>query len=453
MVAGERISFTMITRSQPTRRAFLRGLGTLMALPTLESLTPRARAAVAADPTRMAFLYLPNGVNVHEWFPQGDGANAKFGSTLKALEAHRSELTVFRGLTHDKARSNGDGGGDHARSSAAFLTGIQPKKTAGADIELGISADQIAANKIGHLTKLASLELSADGQRSAGRCDSGYSCAYQFNLSWRNERTPMAPEMDPKAVFERLFGLGSADQSPESKRRRALEGSILDVIQEDARSIQKNATAADRAKLDEYFTAVRDIEVRIERATRMTKPLPPGVQAPTGVPDAYKDHIRMMFDLMTLAFQTDSTRIATFLLAHDGSNRSFGDIGVSEGHHQLSHHQNDADKLRRIALIDRFYVEQFAYFLDKLRNTKEQGKSLLDSSMIVWGSAIRDGNRHDHDDLPVILAGRGNGTLNPGRVMTTPGETPMTNLYLAMLERMSVKAERIGDSTGVLAGI
>lgn len=441
------------------RRSFLRGLGTLMALPSLEAFTPRSLAAVkaAADaaPTRMAFLYVPNGVSVAEWFPKGDGTNYQLGPSLKALDAHRKDFSIITGLAHDKARSNGDGAGDHARSNAAFLTGIQPKKTAGADIQLGISVDQIAANKIGHLTKLSSLELSTDGQRSAGKCDSGYSCAYQFNLSWKNETTPMSPEMDPRLVFERMFGYGAgAGNSPEVARRKTLQKSILDMVQEDAKSLQKKVTAQDRAKLDEYFTAVRDIEQRIERAEKMTKPLPKGVQAPSGVPDTYEEHIRTMFDLLVLAFQTDTTRIATFGLAHDGSNRSFADIGVPEGHHQLSHHQKDPEKLRKLALIDTFYIKQLSYFLEKMKTTQEaDGSTLLNNSMVVYGSAICDGDRHNHDQLPVIVAGGGRGAFSPGRHIALGSETPMTNLYLSMLDRIGVPAERIGDSTGRLEGV
>jgi len=449
--------------SSPTpalgRRSFLRGLGTLMALPSLDILAPRGfaatQAAAATAPTRMAFLYVPNGVNVHEWFPTGEGANYQLGNSLKALEEHRSDFSIISGLAHDKARSNGDGGGDHARSYASFLTGVQAKKTAGTDIQLGISVDQIAANKMGHLTKLPSLELSTDGQRSAGKCDSGYSCAYQFNLSWKNETTPMNPEMDPRLVFERLFGVGAGGNSPEAKRRRAMQKSILDMVQDDAKALQRTASIQDKAKLDEYFTAVRDIEQRIERSEKMTKALPPGVVAPSGIPDSYEEHIRTMFDMLVLAFQTDTTRIATFGLAHDGSNRSFAEIGVPDSHHQISHHQEDPEKLRKIAAIDQFYIKQLSYFLGKMKSIQEGEGNLLANSMIVYGGGIRDGNRHDHDHLPIIVAGRARGTFSPGRHITLKGsgETPMTNLYLSMLDRLGVPAERVGDSTGRLEGI
>lgn len=446
---------TALASHAPTRRHFLRGLGTLMALPALESLTPRGFAAVkeAKRPVRMAFLYIPNGVNVDEWMPTGEGAGYQLSKSLKVIEEHRNDFTVVSGLCHDWARSHGNGGGDHARATASFLTGCQAKKTAGADIQLGVSVDQIAAQQIGHLTRLPSLELSSDGQRSAGRCDSGYSCAYQFNLAWRSETMPMAPEMDPRLVFERLYGYGAAaGKGPDAARKQRLQKSVLDVVLGEAKSLSGKVNAADRRKLDEYLTSVRDIEQRIERAEKLSTQMP-DVPVPEGIPDSYQEHMRVLFDLLTLAFQTDSTRIATFMLAHDGSNRSFADIGVPEGHHSISHHQRDPEKLRKIGEIDRFYLKQLGWFLSKLKTTKDGDGNLLDNSMIVYGGGISDGDRHDHSRLPVILAGKGGGTLTPGRRVALDGEVPMTNLYLAMLERMGVKAQKVGDSTGRLENV
>jgi hypothetical protein len=374
------------------------------------------------------------------------------GNSMRELEAVRGDFSVITGLAQDKAWSNGDGGGDHARANATFLTGMQAKKTAGADIRLGVSVDQIAAQHMGHLTKLPSLELSSDGQRSAGRCDSGYSCAYQFNLAWANETTPVPPEMDPRLVFERMFG-GGQSQGTEAKRRAALRTSILDTVLDDANRISKRANAQDRAKLDEYLTSVRDIEQRIQRAEKLNRPVPKGVVAPDSIPEKFEDHIHALLDLMVLAFQTDTTRISTFLLSHDGSNRAFPDLGVPEAHHQLSHHSRDPEKLRKIAIIDRFYLRQFRYVLEKLKSVKEGQGSLLDQCMIVYGSGIRDGDRHSHNELPLLLAGRGAG-LKPGRHLAVGGQdTPMTNLYLSLLDRMGVPAERIGDSTGRLGDI
>ncbi len=446
------------TRDLSDRRTFLRGLGALMALPALESLTPRGFAAAPKAVTRvprMAFLYTPNGVNVDHWFPTGTGQDYQFGSSMKALEPLRNDFSIITGLCHDKARSHGDGGGDHARAIASFLTGVQARKTAGADIQLGVSVDQLLADKLGRDTKLASLELSADGHRSAGRCDSGYSCAYQFNLSWRNETMPLAPEMDPRLAFERVFGIGVSEAGPGAERRKRLSKSILDVVMADAARVQKKVNAQDRAKLDEYLTSVRDIETRIERAEKLGKELPPGAQVPSGIPANYQDHIRVMFDLMALAFQTDSTRVATFMLAHDGSNRSFPDIGVPDSHHQISHHQRNPEKLNKLALIDQFYLSQLGYFLQKLKATQDGESKLLDNCAIVYGGGISDPDRHDHSNLPVILAGGGAGTLNPGRhiALDREADTPMTNLYLSLLDRAGVHAERVGDSTGRLEDI
>lgn len=442
--------------SQVSRRAFLRSASTLLALPALESFGFRAFAAEKAPEaiSRMAFLYIPNGVNVHKWNVKGEGAGYELSPTLQPLAGLRNDFSVISNLAHDKAESNGDGAGDHARATATFLTGCQAKKTAGNDIRIGQSVDQIAATQLGHLTRLSSLELSTDGDRSSGKCDSGYSCAYQFNLSWKTESMPMAPEMDPRLVFERLFGtIAAGGNSAEAQRRMKYQKSILDFVMADAKSLQKRLSGNDNRKLDEYFSSVRDIEQRIQKAEIMKVELPSGVQVPAGVPSTTQEHIRLMFDLLLLAFQTDSTRIATFLMAHDGSNRSFPEIGVPDSHHNISHHQNNPEKLEKIAKIDHFYVQQFAYFLERMKASKEGDKSLLDTSMIVYGGGISDGNAHDHDRLPVLVAGRANGTLNPGRHIALKDKVPMTNLYLSMLDRMGVNAERVGDSTGVLQGI
>lgn len=447
-------SQTSAATQRASRRQVLRGLGTLMTLPFLESAGFRAFAAQAnkppVKPLRAVWLYIPNGVNVSEWFPEGEGAGYQMSQSLREIEKNRADFSVVSGLMQDWAHSHGNGGGDHARAVATFLTGCQPKKTAGADIQLGISVDQIAAQKIGHNTRVASLELSTDGQRSSGKCDSGYSCAYQFNLAWKNETMPLAPEMDPRLVFERMFGIGaSAGNGADAQRQRRMQMSILDTVLGQAKTLQNKVNAADRRKLDEYFSSVRDIEQRIERAEKFQSELP-DVKVPEGVPESYEEHIRVMFDLLALAFQTDTTRVATFMLAHDGSNRSFPELGVPDAHHYLSHHQSDPQKLEKIGRIDRFYLRQFGYFLDKMKSIKEGESTLLENSMIVFGGAICDGNRHNHNNLPILLAGGGGGTLTHGRRVVLANDTPMTNLYLSMLDRMGVPAERVGDSTGRL---
>jgi hypothetical protein len=440
-----------------SRRRFLRGLGTLIALPAMESLAPPVLAAGGAGlkpqgPLRMAFIYSPNGRNMQHWTPVKDGAGYELTNSLKPLEKLKDTFQVITGLKHDKASANGDGGGDHARANATFLTGMQARKTAGADIRAGVSVDQIAAGAVGQVTRLPSLELSCDAARGAGSCDSGYSCAYQFNLAWKTENMPLAPERDPKLAFERLFTNGLAGEADAARAKREFYNkSILDFVNEDARTLQKHLGSTDRRKLDEYLSSIRDIERRLTSADKVAKEMP-AYNKPTGIPDSYEQHIRIMFDLMTLAFQTDTTRISTFLLAHDGSNRTFPEIGVNEQHHGISHHQNNADRLEKIAKIDEYYCRQFAYFLEKLKGVQEGSGSLLDNCMIVYGGGISDPDRHSHRDLPVILAGGGGGTLKTGRHVRV-SEEPMCNLYLSMLDRMGVKEQRFGDSTGRLTTI
>ncbi len=437
------------------RRTFLRGLGTVLALPALQSLMPLARAgsggkALGQPPRRMAFIYIPNGANMADWTPQTEGRNFKLPYILEPLKPYQDDLLVLTGLTHDKARPNGDGAGDHARASATFLTACQARKTDGADIRVGVSVDQVAAARLAGQTRFASLELGCDRSKLSGNCDSGYSCAYSFNISWKTPSTPMPPETDPRLLFERLFAGGSATESAEARaRRQRHERSVLDFVLEDARALQRQLGATDRRKLDEYLTAVRELEQRIENAEKFQAALP-AYDKPTGIPETYEQHLRLMFDLLVLAFQTDSTRIASFILAHDGSNRPYPFLGVREGHHDLSHHGNDAEKKKKIARINRFHLEQFAYFISRLKATPEGEGTLLDHCMIVYGGAISDGNRHNHNDLPVLLVGRGGGTLDTGRHVRYSDNTPMANLFLSMLDRMDLPLERFGDSTGRL---
>lgn len=435
------------------RRTFLRGLGASVALPCLESMLPlRAASGGVADaaPRRMAYVFIPNGANMADWKPQGEGADFELPFILEPLAPVRNDLLVLSGLTHDKARPNGDGAGDHARSCATFLTAAQARKTDGADIQVGVSVDQVAAQQVGNRTRFASLELGCDRTKLSGNCDSGYSCAYSFNISWKTPSMPMPPEVDPRLVFERLFSAGDAGaDEAATARRRAQRKSILDFVMEDARQLQGRLGYTDRRKLEEYLTAVRELELRIDRGARFVGSLP-DASKPTGIPDTYADHIRLMFDLMALAFQTDTTRIGTFVLAHDGSNRPYPWLGVPEGHHDLSHHGNDEAKRVKIAKINRFHIEQFAYFLGRLKEIREGEGTLLDNCMVMYGAAISDGNRHNHNDLPVLLAGRGRGAVQPGRHVRYPDDTPMGNLFLSMLDQVDVPLDRFGDSTGRL---
>ena len=433
-----------------SRRSALRGLGVSLSLPALESF---GRSGIHEIPLRMGFTYIPNGVIMDEWRPQETGKLTQLPNSLKPLQNHTSDFQVMSGLDHTKAYANGDGGGDHARANATFLTGCQAKKTAGKDIKVGVSVDQIAAEAIGDKTKLGSLELSCDGVRRSGKCDSGYSCAYQYNLSWKTESMPMVPESNPRLVFERLFGNASSSLDRQSQiKRRALNKSILDFALDAARGLNNRLSQMDQDKLDEYFSSVRELEKRIEREEKNWDHLPL-IKSPVGIPDNYREHIRLMFDMMSLAFQSDSTRISSFLLAHDGSNRSFRDIGVPEGHHSLSHHKNNPDKIKKLARIDQFYSEQFAYFLQNLSTAKEvDGSRLIDHCMIVFGGGISDGNRHRHSDLPVLLAGGHAHGLSTGRHVDYDS-VPMTNLYLGILDKVGVNASQVGDSTGVIRNL
>ena len=450
-----------------SRRRFLRGLGAAVALPAFESLLPRgfapsafastaaagtagAPGAAAAAPLRMAYVYFPNGAHQMNWWPTGEGKDFQLAKTMQPLEKVKHQVQVLGGLDHKEATPGPDGAGDHARASGTFLTGVRVKKTAGSDIRAGVSIDQAVAQQIGHLTRFPSLELTCDSVRKSGNCDSGYSCAYQFNLSWRGPAEPVAPEPNPRLVFERLFGGGKhGERAASLERRKQQQRSILDFVMDDAAALNSGLAHNDKQKLDQYLSSVREIEKRIEQAERFGSVPDPNVETPPGIPPSFQEHIQLMFDMMVLAFQTDSTRISTFLLANEGSNRAFPEIGIPEGHHYLSHHQGKTDMMSKIAEIDAFYMQQFGRFLEKMEATKDvDGNSLLHNSMIVYGCGNADGNRHTHVNLPVVLAGGGGGRLNPGRFVKHGG-VPMSNLLLSMADRMGATGvDRLGDSTG-----
>ena len=442
----------MITGKHLHRRTFLRGLGTAVALPILDAMTPAlaaSRVGAASGPKRLAFVYVPNGIIMKDWTPATEGAAFDFTRILKPLEPYRQDLLVLSGLTQNNGRALGDGPGDHARAAATFLTGIHPKKTAGADISLGVSVDQIAAQKIGDATKFASLELGCEDGRLVGNCDSGYSCAYSNSIAWRSATTPLPPEVNPRAVFERLFG--DASETPEARAKRlAYDRSILDFVLDDTQKLKGDLGRTDRRKLDEYLDAVREIELRIQKAEHESKQFTPTIEEPSGVPVEFSDHVRLMFDLMTLAFQADLTRISTFMICREGSTRTYREIGVPDAHHPLTHHRGNPEWIEKVTKINCFHLEQFAYFINKLKSTPDGEGTLLDRTMAIYGSGLSDGNQHTHNELPVLVAGKGNGALRPGRHVRYPKETPMNNLYVAMLDHMGVPPEKIGDSTGEL---
>jgi len=442
-----------------SRRRFLKGLGVCMAVPAFESLGglkslagtgSKLATSSTGAPLRMAVVYFPNGAIQDHWWPEGEESKFELNRTMKPLENVKSQIQILGGLDHVNATPGPDGAGDHARASGTFLTGVRVRKTAGADIHAGVSIDQVMANQIGHLTRFPSLELTCDAVRKSGNCDSGYSCAYQYNLAWRSPNTPVPPEPNPRLLFERLFGAGSpGERWANLKRRQEQQRSILDFVMEDARTLQRQMAARDKDKLEEYLTSVRDIEKRIQKAERFGPPADPARATPEGIPAGFEEYVQVMYDMMILAFQTDSTRIATFLLANEGSNRPFPEIGIAEGHHYLTHHRGKQDMIDKVAEIDLFYARQLGRFLEKMQNTKDvDGKSLLHNSMVIYGSGNADGNRHTHVNLPVLLAGSGGGALKPGRFVKAGG-VPMTNLFIEMVDRFGLKApERFGDSTG-----
>ena len=446
------------------RRHFLRGLGACIALPSLASLLPsRALAAQAAArvgttasgaPLRTAFVYFPNGAIPRSWWPAGGVSDFTLGPTLQPLAALRHRFQVVSGLDHANARGGADGAGDHARGNGVFLTGVRLNKSA-TDVRAGISIDQVIANQVGHLTRFPSLEFTCNLERRSGSCDSGYSCAYQHNLSWRSATTPMTAESNPRLMFERMFGAGPhGTRVANAERRMLARRSVLDFVNEDTRLMRGRLDATDRDKLDQYLTGIRAVELRIQKAEQFGANVDPDQATPAGVPSSHTEHVQLMYELLALAFKTDSTRVATFALAPDGDNRSFAEIGVAEGHHDLSHHQNNEERIAKIERIDRWYSEQLAKFLQTLEDTRDiDGNSVLHNTRIVYGSGNADANRHSHDNLPVLLAGNGGGDLTPGRYVQH-GSKPMSNLYLRLAEQAGVTGlERFGDSTGRLSNV
>ena len=447
------------------RRAFLRGLGVCVALPTLESVAPLANVIAAPSatslattasgmPLRMGFIAFANGSNYVRWLPKGEGRNYEMNETFVPMRELKDKFQVVTHLAHDGANNWGDGPGDHARSGASFLTGCHAWKTLGSRLHLGISVDQIAARQVGHLTRIDSLQLGVEGTRLYGSCDTGYPCAYQYNISWASETLPLSPEPNPRLVFEKLFGSGtSAEREANLRQRLERRRSVLDFVLDDVKRLNRNLGRNDKQKVDEYLAGVRKLEQQIEKSERFKLPDAPLGQ-PAGIPESHEEHVDLMYDLMAIAFQTDSTRVISYCVAPEGSNRPFPTLGIAEGHHFLTHHMGNQEKVQKVAKIERWYMERFAKFLRTMDSMKDaDGRSVLDNSMIVYGCAMGDGNRHNHDDLPVVLAGGGGGTLTPGRHLKLKNSAPMTNLYVAMLERAGVKAERVGDSTGKLEDV
>jgi len=458
---------------QLSRRTMLRGLGTAIALPALEAMLPRLafgapstpNIATVAGPKRLAWLYVPNGVDIQNWTPATYGADYALTPTLMPLSKFKDRMMVVTGLQCEKANPNGDGPGDHARAQAAYLTGVQPRKTEGANIQLGISADQAAADKIGYLTKFPSIELGIEEGTQVGRCDSGYSCAYLHNLSWRNATTPVVKDCIPQSVFDRMFANGDPNESATARvRREERRKSVLDYVLSDAKSMQSRVGATDKRKLDEYLTSIREIELRLAKAASAPPEQPPeGAKRPeafdlhggtrkVGVSTSssnYATHLPLMLDMMVLAFQADLTRVITLPFADEESNQSYPFADANVPHHGTSHHMGDPAKMALLAKINLYHIQQVAMMLEKLDKIQEGNGTVLDNCLIAYGSGNSDGQRHNHDDLPTLLLGKAGGAIKTGRHVQFDKQ-PISNLWLSMLDTVGAKWDHLGDSTGKL---
>ena len=445
---------SFITKKHLARRTFLRGLGVSVALPLLDGMVPAfaaLRTTAAAPARRFGAVYVPNGVEMRMWTPKGEGAGFEFSPILEPLAAFRDQTFVLSGLADKVAvPAPGEGIGDHARASSTWLTGVRVKKTEGPDIRAGISLDQLAAQHLGKETQLASLELALDSVEVLGACDAGYSCAYANTISWRTPTTPLPMENNPRAVFERMFGASDSTDPAMRQARLQQDRSILDFVTSEVKALNRALGAGDQGKLSEYLEAVRDVERRIQTAERQSERELPVVEQPMGIPDTFDAHARLMYDLLALAYQCDLTRVGTFMIGKEVSGRSYPEIGVPDGHHACSHHQNDPAKLEKLAKINRYHIEHFAYFLNKLKNTPDGDGSLLDHSIFVYGSGISDGNIHFHLDLPMLVVGGGAGTLKGGKHTRYKNDTPIANLYVSVLDKLGLPMNQFGDSTGKL---
>ena len=443
----------IITGKHLERRTFLKGGGVAIGLPMLDAMIPAIKAAakLGKSPTRMAVVYVPNGVVMQNWTPATAGANFEMDGILKPLTPFRNRMLVISGLMDNNGNALGGGGGDHARAASSFLTATHPKKTEGADIHVGTSGDQIVAERVGADTRLSSLQLGLDDSRTVGHCDSGYSCAYTNSVSWKTPTTPLPPEANPRAVFERLFGSVDSNVDAATRaRRESYRRSLLDMTRDETRSLAVTLGASDRRKIDEYLDSIREVEKQIEMAEKDPRNVTPDMEEPAGIPAAYADHAKLLFDLQALAFQSDLTRVITMVMGREGSVRTYDEIGVPEPHHPLSHHRNAPEALAKLTKINTYHVELFAQFLARLQSMREGDGTLLDRSMILYGCGIAASNRHTHEKLPILLLGGANGGVQTGRHIATKEDTPVANLFLSMMDRMGVDKDKFGDSSGKL---
>ncbi len=444
----------MLTQKALARRTFLRGAGVAMALPLLDAMVPalKATSLTPANPAvRLGFVYVPNGIIQKGWLPAKVGTGYEFASTMKPLEPYRDKMLVLSNLMQNGGRALGDGAGDHARAGATWLTGVHPKRTGGADIRAGISADQVAARELSKKTQFGSLEIGLEEPNLAGDCDSGYSCAYTNTISWRTPTTPNPMEVNPRAVFERLFGDGETTDPKARLKLMNEDRSLLDFVRGDLARLQPALGSRDKSKLDEYLEGIRDIERRIQKAEQQSATVSvPLLERPSGIPEEFEEHAKLMSDLMVMAYQTDMTRVVSFMMAREGSNRSYRSIGVPDGHHSVTHHQNDPEKIAKTMKIDELHVKTFSYLVSKMAATKDGDGTLLDHTMLLFGSSISDGNAHTHHDLPLVLVGGSSVNIKGGRHVRYAPETPMNNLLLTMLDKAGIPAETLGDGTGEL---
>ena len=445
----------IITKKALPRRTVLRGMGAAVALPLLDAMVPAltAMTRTPAQPVRrLGFIYIPNGAYHAGWTPEGTGRDFAWSPSLQALAPFRDQVVVVTNLAHRQLESLGDGGGDHSRASAGWLSGVHAKRTEGADVEVGTTADQIAAREIGGTTPLASLEVALDAADIVGHCDAGYSCAYMNTISWRTPTTPNPMERNPRAVFERLFGDG--DSTADRLREMRMDRSLLDSVTQEIGRLHTDLGAQDRRRVDEYLEAIRETERRIRKTEQYNRaqelPVP---DRPIGVPEDFETHAGLMIDLQVLAYQADLTRVITFAFGREASYRTFPAIGINDPHHALSHHQNDDEKLARLGKVNAHHVGTFASYLEKLQAAPDGDGTLLDHTLLLYGSGMSDGNLHNHSPLPIVLAGGAAGRFKGGRHLRTRPETPMTNLLLSMLDMAGVRPERLGDSTGRLTGL
>ena len=441
-----------ITKKYLPRRTVLRGLGAAIALPLLDGMVPALtaqRRTAAAPVRRFGVFYVPNGMSMPYWFPQEEGPLAALPPTLQSLSAFKDRILLCGGLD-DESANLVKGGGDHARSAGTFLTCVPFKITSGADVFAAVSMDQIAARELSKETQLASLELGIESNAMVGNCDGGASCAYTNTIAWRTPTTPLPIENDPRAVFERLFGTtGSTDPEARMERLRR-DRSILDAVGGELKGLELILGPGDQIKLDEYLDALRDIERRIQMAEQQSTRELPVVDQPVGVPSDYAEHAKLMMDLLALAYQTDLTRISSFMLAREVSGRAYPEIGVSDSHHPLSHHQDEPAKLERLHKINEYHFQQFAYLVEKLAALPEADGTMLDSTLFLYGTGISDSNTHFHDDLPIALVGGKATGIQGGRYVRYADDTPLANLYMTILDKLGVPVDSFGDSNGHL---